>query len=434
MQNDIGGKDWTPFGFENFYMAEKMFMKAETDAQAEEAYAQVLYMVSLNLMNKFTKEFGANEIPLREIPDTNMMYILAIAPMVRSAEELEIPINETTIVNMEAAIKYTDRIRREGPYKSRYYHIKALTKVFPQDIIENKTNTELVKLDRSREYINSEASDIGLLMLNAISEDGELIKEYSIIENKGHKKELVTKNMVFIKKGKAVSDQALNLLHYLIGEIEDNVCNNSNATGMKFYKTEFCGAIKKDLRGKKWGYIADLVLELQQVQYRILTKEEYEHHIKTRQRMKAIPLFSYKELDINGDDIKLEFDIPLIKYLRGISKFKRDIDRGITGVMFSKPRIYKIARYAVMESFRNSSFVERKIDTLIESIGETEKYINNTNKRRYLYDLYEDVNRANKFLINGVSIKMDKCNQSTKEAARVSISGTSKLRIKNKSK
>ena len=100
--------------------------------------------------------------------------------------------------------------------------------------------------------------------------------------------------------------------------------------------------------------------------------------------------------------------------------------------MFSRPRIYKIARYAVMESFRNENDVLRKIDTLIESIGDSERFNNDSNKRRYLAKLKDDVERANSYLISGASIKMDKCNVGTKAEARVLISGTSKLALKNK--
>lgn len=340
---------------------------------------------------------------------------------------------DNTNFNIEEAIKYINRLRTDGEYKSQYYKTKALKRVFGygDEACEVEIN-KLVKLDMSREYINSEASNIGMLMLNSLLEDGELVKEYSIKEYSKIANKSIDKKMVFIKKGNAISDQALNLLHYLIGEIEDNALNTSTNSGMKFYKTEFCRAIKKELRGKKWGYISDLVYELQQVQFRILTHEEYEKHLKSNRRMKSIPLFTYQELDINGDDTKLEFDIPLLKYLRGIGKFRRDINRDITEVIFTKPRVYKIARYAVMESFRNENFVERKIDTLINSIGETEKYNAYSNKRKYLQYLFNDVCKANTYLLNGVSIKMDKCNEGNKAQSRVSISGTSKLVLKNK--
>lgn len=330
---------------------------------------------------------------------------------------------DNTNFNIDEAINYIGRLRDKGEYKSQYYKIKALKKVFDYRITEGyNNNAQLVRLDMSRDYINSEASDIGLLMLNVLSEDGQVIKPYNF---KG-------KEMYFVKEGPAVSDEALNLFHYLIGEIEDNVPNTSEITGMKFYKTEFCKSMKKDLRGKKFYYIADLVRELQQVQYKIFTSEEYEKIKTSQRRAKAIPLFTYDEIDFNGDDIELNFNIPIVKYFRGLNRFARAINRDITSIMFSRPRIYKIARYAVMESFRNENDVLRKIDTLIESIGDSERFNNDSNKRRYLAKLKDDVERANSYLISGASIKMDKCNVGTKAEARVLISGTSKLALKNK--
>lgn len=407
----------TYFNFDEFKNLVKERFKNDINSDSndnnENQLKYFLWLVHINTL----KKTGENPLENRFILD-NMLI-----PWSQELRELLGEDFDNTNFNIDEAINYIGRLRDKGEYKSQYYKIKALKKVFDYGITEGyNNNAQLVRLDMSRDYINSEASDIGLLMLNVLSQDGQVIKPYNF---KG-------KEMYFVKEGPAISDEALNLFHYLIGEIEDNVPNTSEITGMKFYKTEFCKAMKKDLRGKKFYYIADLVRELQQVQYKIFTLEEYEKIKTSKRRAKAIPLFIYEEIDFNGDDIELNFNIPIVKYFRGLNRFARAINRDITSIMFSRPRIYKIARYAVMESFRNENDVLRKIDTLIESIGDSERFNNDSNKRRYLAKLKDDVERANSYLISGASIKMDKCNVGTKAEARVLISGTSKLALKNK--
>lgn len=423
MQKDTGNKDWTPFGFENFYMAEKMFMKAETDTQAEEAYAQVLYMVSLNLMNKFAKEFGTNEIPLREIPDTNMMYTLAIAPMVRSAEELEIPINETTIVNMEEAIKYTDRIRAKGPYKSSHYKSKALNKVFKSDNSSVQPNiyTGETAIIAQRPYMLNDSSKFKSSLYQFLMSNENATKaDMELNKNSKNKNNDSREFYLMQKTGEEVKALTVEHIALLIGL--ENVFMNCNEfiqpDGTIFLKkSDLMHLFGDNFRGDREEVFLNLVRDMAQiiVKVDILTaSKNLKNNKVTQESIGKIEgnLMSFFTMTNKEGDSIYQIKMPFLQELlkRSTRNTLKSID--LLKYTFKQPKKVLICEYLSNVIFYHKKFngdIPKKIAIrgILEQLGLYEEYKNMSAKdcNVYLLRLKKDIEVAGAMIRNVKNIK-----------------------------
>lgn len=303
---------------------------------------------------------------------------------------------DNTNFNIEEAIKYINRLRTDGEYKSLYYKTVALKRIF--EVSDKPKNLNITEY-KYRDTLTTDYSDRMNCILKVLKKNGT--KAEPALEEKN--------GFIVYKNGNALDDSDIELFWYLIGELEEHGCEQE----IVFRKSDIVNNMGyKSLRGNKLDNLTSSLMNLNAQSIAIIDSRDD----KVGKRLDKVNFKKFKGTQLlradiigEGDEVLIKFTSPFSKYFRQQKQFGRLLNREmINKYLYSNTRVLKISRELSRMLFINSqknkkqiSSIEINYDTLIKNIGEWDKYTSHSNQRVYLSRLTKDIEKAISYIDKG---------------------------------
>lgn len=406
---------------EDFFRIEEMFTKLREKSNTEDNETQLMYMICINLLQKFKKSHNKNEVKINDLAASNSVgYLLGIVPIVKEAEQLNIEVNNDNIVNLDEGIKYYTRIRKKGAYSNTPQGIRykklALKKIFKADTtVKNIGITEY----KFRDTLTTDYSDRMNCILEVLRNNGTKTNPAKVEKN----------GFIVFKNGNALDDSDIELFHYLIGELEEHGCE----TEIVFRKSDIVNNMGyTSLRGSKLDNLTSSLMNLNAQSIAIMDNREDKVGKKLRKndfgKFKGTQLLR-ADIIGEGDEVLIKFTSPFSKYFREQKQFGRIMSREmINKYLYSNTRVLKIARelsrmifISSQKNKKNVKSIEINFDTLIKNIGEVDRYTTAKNKRDYLLRLNKDIEKAISYIETNIKHEIIKPTPKTIKNGKIRI-------------
>ncbi len=410
--NEINGiyevnPDKVRFNFEELKrMIKSRFNTSNNDKSNKEQLKYVLWIMQLTANSK------TDTLPFHD------KFILdnMIIPWSQELRELLGEDFDNTNFNIEEAIKYINRLRTDGEYKSLYYKTVTLKRIF--EVSDKPKNLNITEY-KYRDTLTTDYSDRMNCILKVLKKNGT--KAEPALEEKN--------GFIVYKNGNALDDSDIELFWYLIGELEEHGCEQE----IVFRKSDIVNNMGyKSLRGNKLDNLTSSLMNLNAQSIAIIDSRDD----KVGKRLDKVNFKKFKGTQLlradiigEGDEVLIKFTSPFSKYFRQQKQFGRLLNREmINKYLYSNTRVLKISRELSRMLFINGqknkkqiSSIEINYDTLIKNIDEWERYSNLKNQRDYLNRLNKDIEKAIHYIQKDIEHQIIKPSPKTIKNGKVKI-------------
>lgn len=389
--NEINGiyevnPDKVRFNFEELKRMIKSRFNTSNNTANKEQLKYVLWIMQLTANSK------TDILPFQD------KFILdnMIIPWSQELRELLGEDFDNTNFNIEESIKYINRLRTDGEYKSLYYKTVALKRIF--EVSDKPKNLNITEY-KYRDTLTTDYSDRMNCILKVLKKNGT--KAEPALEEKN--------GFIVYKNGNALDDSDIELFWYLIGELEEHGCEQE----IVFRKSDIVNNMGyKSLRGNKLDNLTSSLMNLNAQSIAIIDNRDD----KVGKRLDKVNFKKFKGTQLlradiigEGDEVLIKFTSPFSKYFRQQKQFGRLLNREmINKYLYSNTRVLKISRELSRMLFINGqknkkqiSSIEINYDTLIKNIGEWDRYTSHSNQRVYLSRLTKDIEKAISYIDKG---------------------------------